>query len=67
MASANTGTILARAGLERLGLGDRIKADTIELRWLSGVKETLQDVPGNHLHVCEESRGIVSSRRLRQP
>ena len=49
------------------GLGDRTKADTIEIRWPSGVKETLQNVPGNHLHVCEESRGIVTSRRLRQP
>jgi hypothetical protein len=49
------------------GLGDRTRADTIELRWPSGVKETLQNVPGNHLHVCEESKGIVSSRRLRQP
>jgi hypothetical protein len=49
------------------GLGDRSKADTIELRWPSGVKETLQNVPGNHLHVCEESKGIISSRRLREP
>jgi hypothetical protein len=49
------------------GLGDRTTADTIELRWPSGVKETLQNVPANHLHVCHESQGIVSSRRLRQP
>jgi hypothetical protein len=47
------------------GLGDRTTAETIELRWPSGVRETLQNVPANHLHVCHESKGIVSSRRLR--
>jgi enediyne biosynthesis protein E4 len=49
------------------GLGDRTTADIIELRWPSGAKEILQNVPANHLHVCQESQGIVSSRRLRQP
>jgi hypothetical protein len=49
------------------GLGDRTNADTIELRWPSGVKERLQNVPANHLHVCHESKGIVSSHRLARP
>jgi len=49
------------------GLGDRTNADTIELRWPSGLKERLQNVPANHLHVCHESKGIVSSHRLARP
>jgi hypothetical protein len=31
------------------------------------VKERLQNVPANHLHVCHESKGIVSSHRLARP
>ena len=46
------------------GLGRAAKADTVELAWPSGVKETFRDLPANHLFVIQESKGIVSSRRF---
>jgi hypothetical protein len=46
------------------GLGRATKADTVELSWPSGTKETLRDVPANHLVIVQESKGIVSSRRF---
>jgi hypothetical protein len=46
------------------GLGRATKADRVELAWPSGVKETLQDLPANHLFIIQETKGIVSSRRL---
>jgi hypothetical protein len=46
------------------GLGQAEKADVVEIAWPSGVKERFTDVPAHHVHVCEESKGIVSSRRF---
>jgi hypothetical protein len=46
------------------GLGQRIKADTVELAWPSGIKETLHDLSAGHLFVIQETKGIVSSRRF---
>jgi enediyne biosynthesis protein E4 len=46
------------------GLGDRAKADTVELSWPSGEKETFRDLSAGHLFVIEETKGIVSSRRF---
>jgi len=47
------------------GLGVATKADTVEIAWPSGEKETFKDLPANHLHVVKETKGVVSSRRLR--
>ena len=49
------------------GLGERTLAELVEIAWPSGVKERLSNVAANELHVCHESKGIVSSRKLRQP
>jgi hypothetical protein len=46
------------------GLGDRTQADVVELSWPSGTKERLENLPGNHLFVVQESKGIVSRQRL---
>ena len=46
------------------GLGDRTKADIVELAWPSGIKETLRDLAGGHLFVIQETKGIISSRRF---
>jgi hypothetical protein len=46
------------------GLGDATKADTVELAWPSGVKETLRDLPANRLFVVQETKGIVSDRKF---
>ncbi len=42
------------------GLGAATKADTVELTWPSGARDTLRDVPGNRLVVVEEGRGIAN-------
>ncbi len=46
------------------GLGRAAKADTVELAWPSGVRQTFRDLPVNHLFVIQETEGIVSSRRF---
>jgi hypothetical protein len=47
------------------GLGRSARADTVEIAWPSGEKETLRNVPANHLIVCHETKGIVSRRNFR--
>ena len=47
------------------GLGRATKADTVELSWPSGARETLRNLPANHLFVCHEAKGIVDTRRFR--
>jgi len=46
------------------GLGDAEKADSVELRWPSGATESHRDLPGRHLFVIEEGKGIVDRRKL---
>jgi enediyne biosynthesis protein E4 len=46
------------------GLADATKADSVEITWPSGLKETLRDLPASHLFVCQETKGIVSRRRF---
>ena len=45
------------------GLARADKADTVEVAWPSGLKETFRDLPANHLIVIQETKGIVSSRK----
>jgi enediyne biosynthesis protein E4 len=47
------------------GLGRAAAADSLEVAWPSGLKETLRDLPANHLFVVQETNGIVEKRRLR--
>jgi hypothetical protein len=44
------------------GLGRATMAESVELAWPSGLKETLRDLPANHFFVIQETKGIVSSR-----
>ena len=46
-------------GLARAG-----EVDTVEVAWPSGLKETFRDLPANHLIVIQETKGIVSSRKV---
>ena len=46
------------------GLPRATKADTVELAWPSGLKETFRDLPANHLVVIQETKGIISATRL---
>jgi hypothetical protein len=44
------------------GLGKATSAEKIEIRWPSGLVETLQNVPANYYYVVREGSGIDSSR-----
>ncbi len=46
------------------GLGQARSADSVEVAWPSGAKEVFRTVAANHLHVLQEGKGIVSSRRF---
>ena len=46
------------------GLGRAEGADSVEVAWPSGLKETFRDVPADHLFVIQETKGIVSHRRF---
>jgi enediyne biosynthesis protein E4 len=46
------------------GLGQATAADTVEISWPSGLKETLRDLPARHLFVIQETKGIVDRRRF---
>ena len=47
------------------GLGRATQADSIELTWPSGLKESFRDLPANHLFILQETRGIVETRKFR--
>jgi hypothetical protein len=44
------------------GLGGATTAESVELAWPSGLKETFRDLPANRFFVIQETKGIVSSR-----
>ena len=46
------------------GLGKAATADSLEIAWPSGLKESLRELPANHLFVIEEGGGIVERRAL---
>ena len=47
------------------GLGRATKADSVELTWPSGVKESFQNLPANHLFILQETKGILETRKFR--
>ena len=46
------------------GLGRAATVDAVEVAWPSGLKETLKDLPANHLFVIQETKGILSRSPL---
>jgi hypothetical protein len=46
------------------GLGRDTKADSVELTWPSGLKESFQNLLANHLFVVQETKGIVDTRKF---
>ena len=46
------------------GLGTAATAQSVEVAWPSGLKETFRDLPADHLFVIQEAKGIVDRRRL---
>ena len=47
------------------GLGRASKADSVELSWPSGLKESFKDLPANQLVVIQETKGIIERRKFR--
>jgi hypothetical protein len=43
------------------GLGDHTEADSVEIQWPSGAKESLNNVKSNHILAVREGSGIVDS------
>ncbi len=47
------------------GLGEATQADEVTVRWPSGKREVLRELPANRLVHVEEGRGVVRMDRLR--
>ena len=47
------------------GLGRATKADSVEIAWPSGLKESFQNLSANHLFLFEETKGILEGRKFR--
>ena len=45
------------------GLGRATGADSVEIAWPSGGKETFRDLAANQVFVIQEGKGIVSARK----
>ena len=41
------------------------KADSVEIAWPSGVKESFTNLPANHLFILQETKGILETRKFR--
>jgi hypothetical protein len=46
------------------GLGGATKADSVELNWPSGLKESFPNLPADHLFVFQEAKGILDTRKF---
>jgi enediyne biosynthesis protein E4 len=46
------------------GLGRASQVDRVEVSWPSGVKESFQNLPANHLFVLQETKGILERRKF---
>ena len=47
------------------GLGRAATAELVELAWPSGLKESVRDLPANHLFIVEEGKGLVSRQQFK--
>ena len=47
------------------GLGTHAKADTVEITWPSGKKETLKDLTADHFYSVLEGQGVVSADKIK--
>jgi enediyne biosynthesis protein E4 len=46
------------------GLGRATKADSVEVVWSSGLKESYTNLAANQLYVLQETKGIINSRKF---
>jgi hypothetical protein len=47
------------------GVGGHVKADSVEITWPSGQKETLKDLPVDHFYSVLEGQGVVAAEKIR--
>jgi hypothetical protein len=47
------------------GLGEHDKAETVEITWPSGKKETLRNLPADHIYSILEGSGVVSADKIK--
>jgi hypothetical protein len=60
---AGGGSYLSQSDLRaHFGLGEAVKADTIEIRWPSGLKQTFRDVAADKFYVIEEGKDQLAIR-----
>ncbi len=61
---STTGSFMSASDVRaHLGLGTAARADRIEIRWPSGHKTIVKDVPADQFLTVEEDRGIMPSAR----
>jgi hypothetical protein len=49
------------------GLGDKTKADSIEVQWPSGQVDKLSNVPGSQTITIQEGKGVAASKAYNKP
>jgi len=49
------------------GLGEKTKADSIEVQWLSGQVDKLSNVPGSQTITIQEGKGMVANKPYGKP
>jgi hypothetical protein len=49
------------------GLGEKTKADSIEVQWPSGQIDKLSNVPGRQTITIQEGKGIVANKAYSKP
>jgi hypothetical protein len=60
------GSYMSQSDLRlHFGLGDHMRADSVEIVWPSGAKETLTDIPADHFYCVQENTGAVPCARIR--
>lgn len=50
----------------RFGLGAASKVDKLEIRWPSGRRETLTNLPADHVLIVEEGKGLINARPFKK-
>jgi len=62
---AGGGSYLSQSDLRaNFGLGQRTKADTVEVWWPSGAHQTFRDVDADHFYVIEEGKDQLLMQRI---
>ncbi len=62
---AGGGSYLSQSDLRlHFGLGETMKADSVEVRWPSGLRQTFRDIKGDCFYVVEEGKDQLTPQRF---